>query len=122
MDEDKTSPSAVLAVAGKKSEEFSDLLSKIEYATGETKKLWFEIYDNAVDARAHAMLLFSDIYRHVAGDPNGHALHGKLVTQYLERMDRANDQLLRLAELIYTASGGGADVDAEALYAEISKK
>lgn len=123
-DNEDISPGTMIAESSKRTDEFADMLAKIEYATTETKKLWFEIYQNAVEHRSHAMLLFSDIYRHVANDPNGHALHGKLVTMYLEKMEKANDQLLKLAELIETASGGGggADIDAESLYDEISKK
>lgn len=111
----------VLNRAEFKNVEFSDLLKKIGYASTETKKLWREIYENAVDDRTHAFLLFADLYKHVSNNEKGHMEHGKLMTMYMEKMNKANDQLLRLAELIEEASRDDEEIDAGALYEEISK-
>ena len=122
IDAEKTeSPSDIAHRVTIKSDEFADLLKKIDSATGETCKLWREIYENAVDDRMHAYLLFVDLYRSVANSTDGHALHGKQIAQYIERMNKANDQLLKLAELLAAASSGDGDIDAEALYDEINE-
>lgn len=118
--EDKVDVKDVLDSVEKKTEEFTEILTKIEYASPETKKLWREIYQNAFDDRSHAYLLFADLYRAVSNSPEGHNIHGKLMAAYLERMNKANDQLLKLAELIQNEGGGAGEIDAEALYDELT--
>ena len=112
----------VVDLAATKTDEFSVLLEKIEYAKPETKKLWREIYENALDDRSHAYLLFADLYTIVSNSGDGHAVHGKTIATYLEKMNKANDQLLRLAELIDEAAGENEEIDAEALYEEFNSK
>lgn len=123
MDEvEDISISDVFKKAEKKNEEFSGLLDKVKYASNETKKIWREIYQNAVDDRSQAFLLFVDLYRHVANKEKGHVDHGKTLAMYLERMNRSNDQLLRLAELIEASAEDDDKIDADALYAEFDDK
>jgi hypothetical protein len=47
------------------------------------------------------------MYTHLSGfvsaDAQQHALHGPNIAKYIERMSRANDQLLKLAELVAVA-------------------
>jgi len=105
-----------------KNDEFSELLSKIKYASNETKKIWKEIYNNAIDDRTNAYVLFTDLYRCVLNNEKGHTDHGKLMTTYIERMSKANEQLLRLAELIEHASANSDVVDAASLYDEMNKQ
>lgn len=119
---EKIIPADINLAVEAKSEEFIELLDKIEYASKETKKLWKEIYENAVLDRSHAYLLYCDIYGHIVGSTDGHGLYGKLITQYLEKMNKSNDQLLKLAELVNEASGESSEIDAETLYNEIDKK
>lgn len=109
----------VINRAEAKNEEFRDLLRKIKYASNETKKIWTEIYENAVDDRTHAFLLFADLYKFVANNEKGHIDHGKQITMYIERMNKANDQLLKLAELVENAFHDDTEIDAGALYDEI---
>lgn len=116
------SPSDVIVRSDNLVEDFAELLKKIDYASNETKKLWREIYENANDDRTRASLLYADLYQKVANSTDGHILLGKQITQYLERMNKSNDQLLKLAELVAAASGADNDIDAESLYNEISKK
>lgn len=115
------SPEELATRAGVKTDEFAELLDKIDYASNETKKLWQEIYENAIDDRVHAFLLFADLYRVVSNSKEGHTLHGKLITQYLEMMSRANEQLLKLAQLVEEASDVSNEIDADALYDEIAE-
>lgn len=116
------SPSDIIEREDLKNEEFTDLLEKIDYASKEVKKLWKEIYRNAIDDRLNASLLFLDLYKSVAGSTDGHNIYGKQITLYLEKMNKANDQLLKLSELVSAASTVDTDIDAEALYKEIDKK
>ena len=115
--------SRILEDANIATADFTDLLNKIDYASPETKKLWREIYSNASDERAKALCLYADLYRHViSGDQSGHVNHGKTMTMYLERMSKCNDQLLRLAELIETASSFDGEVDGDSIYDQIQKE
>jgi len=104
-----------------KSDKFSDLISKIEDAPDETKALWREIYENAISDRMNAYLLFVDLYKDVANKAPGHLNFGTLMTKYIERMNKGNDQLLKLAEQIEKARTASAIIDADALYDEISE-
>jgi len=111
----------VVAAVDVKSAQFSELLNKIEYATVETKKLWHEIYENANADRVHAFMLFTDLYTKIFNSAEAHGTYGKLIAQYLERMNKANDQLLKLAELIDASSTMDDEIDSDALYAEITQ-
>lgn len=115
-------PESVYRKSELKSEEFHKLLEKITYASKETKKIWREIYDNALEDRSSAYLLFSDLYRAVANSAEGHAIHGKQIAQYLERMNRCNDQLLKLAELVEAAQHQDEEIDQESLYKELENQ
>jgi hypothetical protein len=39
----------------------------------------------------------------VHGNPEQHVIHGDHLSKYMERMTRSNDQLLKLADLVYKA-------------------
>lgn len=121
MEDEKIDVKATFKKAEIKNEEFSDLLNKINYASNETKKLWKEVYENAVDDRSHAYLLFADLYRYVVNSEKGHADHGRQMAIYLERMNKANDQLLKLAELIENAASDNEAIDAEAVYDSLTR-
>lgn len=104
-----------------KTSEFSGLLEKIKYASRETKKLWLEIYENAVDDRANAYVLFIDLYQFVAGNQQGHVNHGPMLAKYMERLEKANSALIKLAEMVDAAKGEDEPVDAAALYESFEK-
>ena len=121
VDEKLLDVKALMAEVDAKEEEFAQILKRIDYASHETKKLWLEIYHNASDDRANAYMLFVDLYQHVANNQQGHLNHGKQISMYLERMNKSNDQLLRLSELVSEAEGEPEDIDADALYKEFAK-
>ena len=83
-----------------KIKDFSDLLSQISDVSDKKKKLWKEIYENAVADRQNAYVLFTTLVDIVEDKSTEHAIHGKTISTYIERMSKANDQLIRLAELI----------------------
>ena len=101
---------------------FSDLIDKIEGIPGESRSLWKEIYENALEDRSNAYILFVDLYKEVANSAAGHMNHGGTLTKYLERMNKANDQLLKLAELIEDAKSASVEIDNDDLYDQIEKK
>lgn len=81
-------------------ENFEEVLDTISSMEDKRKLLWKNIYSNAVTDRSNAYLCFSDLYMRVHGNPTEHAIHGQTLTKYLERMSKANDQLIKLADLI----------------------
>lgn len=79
---------------------FSELLDKLAGTEDRRKALWKDIYENAITDRMNAYLLFSDLYKHVNGNPTEHALHGANLAKYLERMSKSNEQIIKLADLV----------------------
>ena len=79
---------------------FADILDSIDTLENKKKMLWKEIYENALEDREKAKLLFNDAYISMQGGINEHMNIGAVMSKYLERMCRSNDQVLKLAELI----------------------
>ena len=88
---------------------FKDLLDSITTLQDKRKILWQDVYTNALQDRDFALQMYTHLSGFVAGDPQQHALHGPNIAKYIERMSRANDQLLKLAELVGTALDKNAD-------------
>lgn len=84
--------------------EFSELLGTLATVEDRTKALWRQIYENAVNDRKNAYIMWVDLYIHVHSNPTEHAVHGQNLARYLERMSKANDQILKLADLVAQAS------------------
>lgn len=103
-----------------KSNGFIELLQTIEGINDKKKALWLEIYNNANRDRQIAYSLYK-LLRDVAGESSSeYAIHGKTITSYLERMSKANDQLLKLAELVANAERKtGKEVDTEDIFKQI---
>jgi len=83
-----------------KIEKFSDLLDGLENTTEKKKMLWKEAYENALYDRENANILLTDLLLQVKGNIPLHTSLGSIMTKYLERMTKSNDQILKLAELI----------------------
>jgi hypothetical protein len=79
---------------------FTDLLDQLNDVSDKKKKLWKEIYENAIVDRQNAYVLFTTLVRIVEDKSTEHAIHGKMLSSYIERMSKANDQLIRLSELV----------------------
>lgn len=84
----------------KKIKQFSDILDELASTEDKKKLLWKEIYQNAVNDRENAGILFTDTLMQIKGNAANHNILGPVVVKYIERMSRANDQILKLAELI----------------------
>ena len=79
---------------------FADILDNLESLEDKKKMLWKEIYEHSIEDREKAKLLFNDAYISMQGGINEHMNIGAIMSKYLERMCRSNDQILKLAELI----------------------
>ena len=84
-------------------QDFSSLLNSIDGLDDKLKLLWKQIYENAVTDRKNAFMVWADLYMYVHGQPDQHTLHGDHIAKYMERMEKANSQLLKLAELVQKA-------------------
>ena len=80
--------------------EFSDLLDNLTETEDKKKLLWKEAYQNALDDRENAHILFVDLLKTSVGNSANHIQFGSLMSKYLERMSKSNDQILKLAELV----------------------
>lgn len=107
----------------KQLDDFDMLLDTISSIEDKTKSLWKQIFQNAVQDRKNAYLMWSDLYMHVHSLPNEHAIHGQNLARYMERMSKANDQILKLAELV--AGAGKKEIDdtmsEEEMYEQIQR-
>ena len=82
---------------------FVQLLDSIDTVDERLKLLWKQIYENALIDRRNAYMIWTDLYLTVHGNPEQHVIHGDHLSKYMERMEKANTQLLKLAELVYKA-------------------
>mgnify|MGYP000482814435 CR=1 FL=1 len=95
--------SSVLEENNKKEDQiknFADILDGIDTLENKKKMLWKEIYENSLEDREKAKMLFNDAYISMQGGVNEHMNIGSIMSKYMERMSKSNDQILKLAELI----------------------
>jgi hypothetical protein len=102
-----------------KVQNFSDLLKDIETLDDKKRQLWREIYENAISDRQNSYVMFSKLVVITGDKSTEHAVHGKTVATFLERMSRANDQLIKLAELIAKAQRGNETIDPDDMFEKI---
>lgn len=105
-----------------KLKDFGSLLDKINSLDDKKKQLWKEIYGNALTDRSNAYMMFSQLVTIVGNSSSEHAIHGRSLSSYIERMSRANDQIIRLAELVSEAEEKSESIDAESLFKQMSTK
>jgi hypothetical protein len=79
---------------------FNSLLDSISSTEDRKKILWKEIYYNAIIDRRNAFMMYAELTSQIQRDPTQHAVLGTHVSKYLERMSKANDQLIKLAEIV----------------------
>ena len=103
----------------KKVKEFADLLDSLESVEDKKKALWKEIYENAINDRENAYILFNEAYSAMTNTAAEHISVGPILNKYLERMSKSNEQLLKLADLIAKAEEQSAKIDPEDLFSKI---
>lgn len=102
-----------------KIKDFSALLKQIETTNDKKKQLWKEIYENAICDRQNAYIIFVKLVMIVQDKSTEHAIHGRALSSYIERMSKANDQLIKLAELVAKAESASEQIDPEELFDKI---
>lgn len=102
--------------------DFSELLDQINDVSDKKKKLWKEIYENAIADRQNAYVLFTTLVEIAEDKSTEHAIHGKNISTYIERMSKANDQLIRLAELIAKSETKEENIDTDEMFRKIGEK
>lgn len=102
--------------------DFKDVLDGLKTLDDKYKVLWKQIYDHAMADRNNAYVIWYDLYQIVVGSEENHFKHGATLAKYMERFEKANGQLLKLAELLdkvrekeeeENAGPSGADLYAE---------
>ena len=71
--------------------------------------------------RQNSYVMFTRLVRIVKEQSAEFAVHGKTVATFLERMSRANDQLIKLAELIAKAQTEDENINPDDMFAQINK-
>lgn len=105
-----------------KVQDFSELLNDIENVNDKRKRLWKEIYENAISDRQNSYLMFAKLVKITGDKTTEHAVHGRTIATFLERMSKANDQLIKLAELVDRSSSKGEGIDPDKMFEMINKK
>jgi len=90
---------------------FSELLDSLENTEDKKKLLWREIYENALNDRESASVLLTDLLLQTKGSLANHGTYGTILSKYLERMSKSNDQILRLAEIIAKEEERAVDIN-----------
>ncbi len=102
---------------------FTDLIAAMDGIDEERRRLFKEVYENAVSDRKLAAALFKELSECMrSSDTNteaGHALHGQTLSRYLERMHRSNEQLIKLAEMIADAKSDAKGVNVDDIFNSI---
>lgn len=101
--------------------DFTALLQKIEELDDKKKSLWIQIFENAITDRQNAYMMFMRMIAICENKSTEHAVHGRTITSYIEKMSRANDQLIKLAELVRRAEEKAEEIDPEELFGKIKK-
>jgi len=99
---------------------FGELLDKLSSTEDRKKALWREIYENAVSDRERASILFTEAFKTMGGGASDHATLGSIMSKYLERMCKSNDQILSLAALIVKAEQAEEQIDSEEIFSKIT--
>ena len=103
-----------------KIDNFKSILENIKELDEKKKVLWEQIYENAIEDRSHAYMMFSILVEICEKNSTEHAVHGKSLSSYIEKMSRANDQILRLADLIRRTEEQSEQIDPEEMFERIS--
>jgi len=104
-----------------KMKQFSGMLESIENLESKKRFLWLEIYENAIIDRMNAYMLFTNIYTTLKGGVAEHVQTGAIMSKYIERMNKSNDQLLKLAELLAKEEEKILTIDSDEIFDKIKE-
>lgn len=103
-------------------DDFSKIIDSIDDLDDKKKVLWKEIYENAITDRQHAFTMFVKLVKLCEDKSIEHAVHGRTIATYIEKMSRANDQLIKLAEVIRRAEEEAENIDSDDMFNQIKEK
>ena len=103
----------------KRVDNFAKILESIEVSEDKKKLLWKEIYQNAVVDRSNAGMLFTEVYKQMQSGIAEHVTAGPILSKYLERMCKSNEQLIKLAEMISKAEEKAAVINPDDIFSQI---
>ena len=103
----------------KKVKAFGEILDSIDSSEDKKKALWKEIYENAITDRENAYILFHEAYSSMLNSASEHVTVGPILNKYIERMNKSNDQLLKLSELISKAEQEASKINPDDLFSKI---
>lgn len=98
---------------------FEQLLNSISTLDDKKKSLWLQIYQNAVEDRQCAYNNYTSLLAIAQDKSSEWAVHGRNLGVFLERMSKANDQLLKLAELIAREVEKEKEISSDTLFSRI---
>ncbi|MBT7912546.1 hypothetical protein HN588_01405 [Candidatus Bathyarchaeota archaeon] len=106
----------------KRLREFKGMLDSMTTLEDKKKILWVHIYENALQDRRNAYALLFELIGGIKGNTAEHHLNGPVLAKYIERMSKANDQILKLADLIQKAQEETDSVSEDEIWRELEKK
>ena len=106
--------------AEEKIKAFGELLDDLSSTKDKKKTLWREIYENAVSDRERASILFTEAFKTMGGSGADHTTLGSIMSKYLERMCKSNDQILSLADMISKAEKAEESINTDDLFSKIT--
>jgi len=80
-------------------QDFTSLLTDLKLDP-KLASLWKLIYSNAMTDRKHALALWLDLYVKTYDNEDKHFQNGQTLHRYMDIMNKSNQQLLKLAELV----------------------
>lgn len=102
--------------------DFTDLLRDIDNLDDKMRALWKQIYENAITERQNSYVCFTQLFNIVNNKSNEWAVHGKTLTSCVDRMSKANDQLIRLAELVAKAKHVDQQINPDDVFDQINAR
>jgi|TARA_R110000824_G_scaffold60050_12_gene160920 hypothetical protein len=105
--------------AEKKITEFEKILESVTDLDSRKMFLWLEIYNNAKNDRTCASALFTQAYSQLGNTSSEHVTLGSTLVKYLERMNKANEQLLSLASLVTKEIEQQQSIDSDDIFEQI---
>lgn len=108
--------SEVIEAAKSREEMFVALLERVSTVSEKKRFLWLDIYRNAYREHAAALTLFDEGYASMeTANEVSHAEVGPVLVKYLERANKANEQLLKLANMIEQEEQNSEEKELESL-------
>jgi hypothetical protein len=105
-----------IVVSEEKIKNFKEILDNIDDLDPKNRALWREIYENAAYDRECASILLTNAMLAMEQNSHSHVALGTTLSKYLERMNKSNDQILKLAEMVLSIKEKEGNLNEDELY------